>query len=138
HHQVGVRQPLVDLPDQLDVQDVLARFVVELVGAVRGAEGHPQRIDSGPLDELHRLVGVGEMGARVAPRACPSSMPPMVPSSASTDTPRGWAISTTWRVTRTLYSKSAGVLPSSRSEPCIITDVKPSSIALWHRAGELA
>ena len=64
-------------------------------------------------------------------------MPPSVPSSPSTVTPRACAYSTTSFVTATLYSNDAGVLPSASSEPSIITLVKPSSIAEMHVAGSL-
>src|SRR5215217_7825218 len=72
-----------------------------------------------------------------SPEPTSSSMPPSVPSSPSTVTPDACAISTTSRVTPTLYSKSAGVLPSSISEPSIMTLVKPRSMALLQVSGEL-
>ena len=57
-------------------------------------------------------------------------MPPRQPISPSTVTPLACASSTTSRVTSTLYSKLEGVLPSSISEPSIMTLVKPMSMAL--------
>ena len=64
-------------------------------------------------------------------------MPPSVPSSPSTVTPLACAASTTSRVTATLYSNDDGVLPSSSSDPSIITLVKPRSIADLHVSGPL-
>ncbi len=74
---------------------------------------------------------------QISPEPTPSSMPPSVPSSPSTVTPRACAYSTTFFVTATLSSKLSGVLASSPSEPSIITLVKPSSMALMHVSGEL-
>ena len=34
----------------------------ELVGPVRGADGHGQRVAAAPLDELDGLVGIGQAG----------------------------------------------------------------------------
>ncbi len=56
-------------------------------------------------------------------------MPPRQPISPSTVTPFACAISTTSRVTFTLYSKLEGVLPSGIREPSIMTLVKPMSMA---------
>src|SRR5256885_4448699 len=67
----------------------------------------------------------------------PVSSEPRQPSSPSTVAPSLWAISTTLRVTSTLYSKEEGVLPSSISEPSIITEPKPRFSAPWQMAGEV-
>ena len=45
-------------------------------------------------------------------------------------------MSTTRRVTSTLYSYSAGVFWSAFNEPSIITDEKPSWIERWHTDGD--
>ena len=50
--------------------------------------------------------------------------------------PMAWAIRVTSRVTSTLYSYSATVLPSACSEPSIITLEKPARIAVRHTAGD--
>ena len=63
------------------------------------------------------------------------SKEPRTPSSASTVTPMEWEKSTTWREVATLYSYEEGVLPSSSSEPSIITLEKPERIAAMHTAG---
>lgn len=55
--------------------------------------------------------------------ATSSSIPPNVPNSASTETPRACAYSTTDFVIATFSSNGF-------AEASIITDVKPSSIAL--------
>ena len=59
HHQREVRQPLLNLLDTVEVQGLRA---LELVGPVRGADGHGQRVAAAPLDELDGFVGVGEAG----------------------------------------------------------------------------
>src|SRR5512139_2853206 len=66
----------------------------------------------------------------------PDSSEPRQPSSPSTETPTACDISTTLRVTLTLYSNVDGVLPSVISEPYIITLEKPDLIALIHTAGD--
>ncbi len=60
HHEVRVRQLLVDFLDDVHREDLAVRLARELVGAVRGAHGDGERIDLGFLDELHGLVGVGQ------------------------------------------------------------------------------
>ncbi len=60
HHQVGVGQALVDLLDHVHGQDVAVRLARELVGPVAGAHGDGQGVDAGALDELDRLVGIGQ------------------------------------------------------------------------------
>ena len=127
HHQVRLGQALVDLLDQVHRQHLAVGLAVELVGAVAGADRDGERVDAG-RGRRTRPPGRGRSGAP-APEPTPSSMPPSVPSSPSTVTPLAWAASTTSRVTATLYSNDDGVLPSSSSEPSIITLVKPRSMA---------
>jgi hypothetical protein len=66
------------------------------------------------------------------PERCPRQ-----PSSPSTLTPFGWAAATTSFVTWTFSSNEAGVLASSLSDPSIMTEVNPCSIALLQVAVEL-
>ena len=60
HHQVRVRDALVDLLDALDRQDVAGRLARELVGAVAGADRDRQRVELRLLDEVGGLVGIGQ------------------------------------------------------------------------------
>ncbi len=69
HHQVAVRQALVDFADPVHGQDFAIRLARELVGAVAGADGDGQRVDAGLLDEIDGLVRVGEVGQRIDIRA---------------------------------------------------------------------
>ncbi len=59
HHQRKARQQLLNLGDAVEVQALLAG---ELVGAVRGADGHGQRVAAAALDELDGLVRIGQAG----------------------------------------------------------------------------
>src|SRR5260364_375288 len=87
---------------------------------------------------------VSNCSRRIAPSApWPSSLSPGIvsseprqPSSASTVTPIACAKPATCCVTSTLYTYEATVFPSSRSEPSIITLLKPLRIAVKHTAGD--
>ena len=69
----------------------------ELVGPVRGADGHGQRVAAAAFDELDGLVGIGQAGV-IGRDVMSSSTPPSMPNSASTEIPFSWARSTTRRV----------------------------------------
>ena len=60
HHQVGVGNTTVDFHDALNRQDVTGGLARELVSAVAGANGNGQRVQLGALDEVGRLLGVGQ------------------------------------------------------------------------------
>ena len=61
HHQrEALGQDLLDLFQHVEVQPLLAG---ELVGPVRGADGHGQRIAAALRDELGRLAGIGQADA---------------------------------------------------------------------------
>ena len=57
---MGVGQLAVNFLDHVHGEDVAIRLAGEFVGAVRGAHRNRQRVDLGLLDELDRLVGIGE------------------------------------------------------------------------------
>src|ERR1039457_758638 len=61
----------------------------------------------------------------------PSSIPPRQPISPSTVIPLACAISTTWRVASTLYSKLEGVFPSAISEPSIFNTAQTTDLAFY-------
>src|SRR3989344_1321394 len=65
HHQVSVRNALVDLFDAVDRQYIAGRRFGELVGAVAGADGDGQGIDLGALDEVSGFFRVGQHLAMV-------------------------------------------------------------------------
>ena len=99
------------------------------------ADRDRERVDARLLDELDRLLRIGEVHL---PRAVPVLAPPAERAELALDGDAARVgISTTSFVTATLYSKSAGVLPSASSEPSIITLVKPISIAEMQVAGSL-
>ncbi len=59
HHQREGGQQFLDGCDAIEVQPLLA---AELVSAVRRADGHGQRIAAAALDELDRLLRIGQAG----------------------------------------------------------------------------
>ena len=62
HHQVRVGQALVDLDQAVHLQHLARGLLVELVGAVAGADGDGQRVDAGGLRRTRR-PGRGRSGA---------------------------------------------------------------------------
>ena len=84
---------------------------------------------STPVCSTKRAASSGSARTISLLLAPPSSDPPIVPSSPSTETARSWAYSTTRRVTATFSSKVAGVTWSPRMLPSIITLVNPAAIA---------
>ena len=105
HHQVRVRQPLVDRRDHVHRQDVAGRRLRELVGAVRGADRDRERIDLGrarrnPAPGRDRSAAARAASLPSAPwpssaSPCPVSSEPRQPSSPSTETPTACASSLT-------------------------------------------
>ncbi len=83
HHQREVRQLLLNGLDAIEVQPLRAG---ELIGAVRRADGHGQRVAARALDELDGLVGIGQAGV-FGRTEMSSSTPPSMPNSASTESP---------------------------------------------------
>ena len=61
HDEVGRRELLVDLLDHVHREHRAVGLARELVGAVARADGDRERVDAGLLDELDRLVGVGQV-----------------------------------------------------------------------------
>ena len=112
HDQRKAGQDFLDGLDAVEVQPLLA---LELVGPVRGADGHGQRIAAAAFDEFDRLVGIGKAGVIGIETLISSSTPPSMPSSASTEMPFSWARSTTRRVVAILSSNDS-------CEASIITD----------------
>ena len=112
HDQVRVGQAGVDRLDALDGEHVAGRLALELVGAVRRADGDRQRVALRLIDEARRLVGIGQELRRATAclrrrgrppcRRLSVSSEPRQPSSPSTETPTACASSTTLRVTATL------------------------------------
>ena len=107
------RNARMDRLDAFDVEDIAGRRPRELVRAVRRADRDRERIDAGFRDEIGGLIGIGQQlrmiehafGAEPSSSpAVPVSSEPRQPSSPSTDTPTACAMSTTRRVTVTLYS----------------------------------
>ena len=95
------RQLLVDLLDQVHRQNLAVGLARGGGRAVARADGDGERMNSRLLDELDRLVGVGQ--GEISPDPTPSSIPAeRRPSSPSTVTPTACACSTTSRVTCTL------------------------------------
>ena len=60
HDQVAVGQLGVDRLDPLHGQHVAGRLARELVSAVAGSDRDGQGIDARALNEVDRLIGVGE------------------------------------------------------------------------------
>ena len=112
HHQVGVGDLRMDGRDAVDGQDVAGGLAGELVGAVAGADGNGQRVDTGlaprsPWPAPGRSASCRGVSLPSAPTpssspASPVSSEPRQPSSPSTDTPTACAISQTRRVMSTL------------------------------------
>ncbi len=72
HHEVRVRQLAVDLLDPLHHQHFAGRLLRELICAVAGADRDCKRIDSGTLDELDGLVGIGQVDSASTSAPWPS------------------------------------------------------------------
>ncbi len=60
HDQMGVGNTAVDFFDALNGQYVAGGLTAEFVCAVAGANGNGQRVHLGLLDEVGRLLGVGQ------------------------------------------------------------------------------
>ena len=60
HHEVAVRELLVDLLDAVHRQHFAGGLARELVGAVAGAHRDGERVDAGAGHEVDRLIGIGE------------------------------------------------------------------------------
>ena len=90
---------------------------------------------SGSVSSCSRvIVPSAPWPSSLSPRIVSSD--PSTPSSASTVTPIECAKSTTLREVSTLYSYEDGDLPSSISEPSIITLENPERIAPMQTAGD--
>ena len=57
HHYWRSGNPFFDLLDDVEMQ---ALFAFEFVGAVAGPDGSSERITTGLLNELNRLIGIGQ------------------------------------------------------------------------------
>ena len=107
HHEMRIRDPLMDRLDDVHREHVAGGLVREFIGAVRRADGHGKRVHLGRGDEIGRLIRVGqqlllrELAFGAVPvffSPWPVSRLPRQPSSPSTDTPTQCAISTTLEV----------------------------------------
>ena len=125
----------VDLFDQVHREHVAGRVLGELVGAVARPDRHRECVDPGALDELDRLIGVGQVHLAGAVAVLDPAERAQLALDADAARVR---ILDHLAGDGTLYSKSEGVLPSASSEPSIITLVKPSSIAEMQVAGRVA
>lgn len=78
HDEVGVRQPLVDLGDRLDRQDLAVRLARELVGAVARADRDGKSIDARLGDEVEGWSGSVSSSSResLPSKPWPSSLSP--------------------------------------------------------------
>jgi len=90
-------------------------LALELEGAVRGADRAGEGIAAGLGDEILGLGSVRQ--ALPSSTLMSSSTPPSMPSSASTEMPLAWALSTTRLVIATFCSKDS-------CEASIITELK--------------
>ena len=71
HHQVDAGQPLVNIDQPLHFERLAGRLAGEFVSAVAGADGDGQRVQTGGLDKIHRLRGIGQVAQAVETRAVP-------------------------------------------------------------------
>src|SRR5260363_182793 len=140
-----IRQTAVNFLHALNRQNIAGWLFAEFIRAVRCANCNRQRV---ALRFLHKIGGLFRVGQQLlaahrafgavavllSPRIVSSE--PRQPSSASTVTPIACAKPATCCVTSTLYTYEATVFPSSRSEPSIITLLKPLRIAVKHTAGD--
>src|SRR5690606_27159503 len=60
HHQVGIRNALVNFFDTVDGQNVACWRLGELVGTVAGTDGNGQRVHTGFLHEIRSFFRVGQ------------------------------------------------------------------------------
>ena len=117
----------------------------ELVGAVAGADGDGQRVELGALDEVGRLLGVGEqllarhrrfgavavflVAAHGFQRAQAAQL------AFDRDAQRVRHVDHLARDVDVVVVAGDGLAVGLRGEPSIITELKPRSMAPWHTSG---
>ena len=60
HNQMSVREAAVDRPNSIYGEYIAGRLVLKLVSTVRRADGDGQRIALRLVDEVGRLVRIGQ------------------------------------------------------------------------------
>ena len=118
-----MRQPLVDRDQHIHLQHRTIRLLGELVRAVAGADRDRQRVNAGALRKLNRLVGIGDVLEARSARAVSVFNAAQHADLAFDRYAALVRILHHARVTSTFSSKVDGVLPSSFSDPSIITEV---------------
>jgi hypothetical protein len=118
-----LRQALVNGDEHVHLEHRAVGLLGELVSAVAGADGDGQRVHAGALGKLDCLVGIGDvLEARAAGAVAVFNAAQHADLAFDRDAALVRVIDHLARDFDVLF-KVDGVLPSSFSEPSIITEV---------------